>query len=301
MPKCSQLCLHVGLAKAGSTSLQQGVFRHLDAVYHALERKGGPYDERSSPFGHLVRGAREGTLLEFDKAGFARDFAAARRADPDRPHLVSEERFSWYRGYSFLEKPTLLRELFGPAEILIVIRRPSALLRSLYDQELKFRRYGLDTSKSFPVWVDRALQNRDHHLSPANMLRYDTIAEGFAEVFGRDHVHVVPLEWLGQDPSRFAAALARCLGVEAAALEPLLAAPPRNTRPHAPNAIAAARAAKRGLLLQYIQRSRAMIGRHTALLQRIDRFAAPHMDQLSRHWDLPLEQLGYDCDRSRAA
>ena len=301
MPEPARLCLHVGLAKAGSTTLQQGVFRRLDTVSHALERKGGPYDEQSSTFGQLVRGAREGNLLDFDKAGFARDFAASRRAAPDRPHLVSEERFSWYRGYSFLEKPTLLRELFGPAEILIVIRRPSALLRSLYDQELKYRRYGLDTSKSFPVWVDRALQNSDHHLSPANMLRFDTIAEAFAEVFGRAHVHVVPLEWLRENPQRFADALAGCLGVDGGALAPLLAAPPRNMRPLTPNAFAAARAVKRGLLLQYIQRSRAMMGRHTALLQRIDRFAAPHMDRLSRQWELPLEQLGYDCDRSRAA
>lgn len=290
----TQTLLHVGLPKAGSTHLQQTVFSRIDGLdYHALARKGGRHAE-TGPFGMLVRTFREGHGLGFDWTAFRDWFAAA--LDPARPALVSEERLSDHLGLPLTEKTARLAELFQPARVLIVIRRPAALLPSMFFQERRHARYGLWRGRSLGDWTMDALRHADHHLSPAQMVRYDWIIAAFDARFGKDNVTVLPLEWLAADPAAAARLLARFLNRAEAEVAALLAAsgPARNARPHNPAALLRALPG-RPLTAWPRELAATLSGRRLdARYERALReFTAAAVAWTAARTGLPLAELGY--------
>lgn len=287
--------LHVGLPKAGSTTLQQDVFSRLDGVdYHALRRKGGRHAE-DGPFGRLVAALREGHGLDLDLDAAAQAMADA--AD-GRPMLVSEERFSDHRGVGVARRPMLLRRLFGPARILIVLRRPVALMTSMRFQENRHPRYGVARAGSVDRWIADALDHAHHHLSPAQMVRYDWIVGAFEEAFGADAVTVAPLELLGRQPEAFAERLAAFLAMPVGAVAAQLAqlGGARNARPRG---LAALQAALQAGARDPRRAPREILAALTtgapgpAVRRRLRDFAAPGIEAVAARHALPLAELGY--------
>jgi hypothetical protein len=288
------VCLHVGLPKAGSTMLQQAVFGRLAWLdYHALARKAGRHAE-DGPFGGLVRTLREGHGLGTDWDALRDWFAAAR--DPGRPALVSEERFSDHLGPGIAAKAAILRRVFGPARVLIVIRRPDEMLPSMFFQERRHARYGLCRGRSLDAWVRAALDHADHHLSPAQMIRPDWIIAAFDAVFGAANVSVLPLEWLAVAPAAFASRLAAVLDGPAGEIAACLAAAdgPANARPRG---LASSLRALRGRPLRSYPRELAAALATGALSPdlraRVHAFTADAVERTMRRTALPLADLGY--------
>ena len=208
--------------------------------------------------------------------------------------LVSEERFCDHLGPGLRQRADLLRALFGPATVLMVIRRPEALMSSTFFQERRFVRYGLSRGANLDAWLGAALDHADHFLSPLQMVRYDVMAEMFGAAFGHENVVVAPLEWLSADPPRFAERLSTALGRPGPEIEALLTVRGRaeNTR----NAGALIGNVRRNGVRQVVRELLAASqSRHIRpeTARRLAAFAAPGIARIAERQNLPLAELGY--------
>lgn len=286
------VCLHVGLPKAGSTSLQKDLFSRLGGIrYHALTRKGGSHAPGST-FDRLVRCVREGGGPRPDIEGYA-DWFAGELAQDTRLHLVSEERFTGIYGMGLSAKPAFLANVFGSARILIMVRKPAALMASQYFQQRRMPRYALAPVGRYRSWVDAALDHPDHHLSPAQYLRVDLIADAFADAFGREKVTIVPIELANHDQRRFNELIADAVGIAPDSVDDALpeGLGRKNARPRSVSDLAGSRSMT-GLLRDA---AAAFSGGYAddEAAERIGAFAAPIVDRLEAEWNLPLRALGY--------
>lgn len=300
LPDNPDTIIHVGLPKAASTSLQQQIFAHLTHCdYHALARKGGPHDE-SGTFGDIVRLFRESNAIDRDIDRYREwwdETRSSKRENSDsastrRPALISEERFSTHYGITLALKPAVLREIFGPAHILIIIRDPADLLISTFYQEARHRRYGLRTEPSLTRWIDDALAHADHYLSPAQLIRYDRLADAFAASFGPDKISVLPMEWIADNSLRFATALAHILGGGDEAAFGKALEVRSNVRPRGlPGLFDSGGRTSRTLpALAAAWKTR---DPDPALMQRVRGFAAHGVEKIADSFGLPLNDLGY--------
>jgi hypothetical protein len=270
----------VGLPKAASSTLQREIFCKLPGIrYHALSKKGGS-EEEDSPLGRLITAFREGAFLDDPRPAFSRWFAQERSGSGT--HLVSEERFANHLGVPMGLRGELLHDLFGDAHILMMLRRPVDLATSNFFQLSRMERYGLAIEPSINRWVEEGLRRPDHHLSPAQFLRFSSLAEDLADRFGDDKVTLLPMEWLRKDKGALAAGLASWSGVAAEDVAAVLAGmTPQNQRA----------AAKRSL--REVWAARASKNLKEENREKIRRLAAPGIKRLEERFGLQLRELGY--------
>ncbi len=214
--------VHLGLHKTATTSLQLNLFRKAtNRPYVGLH---GTRDwER-------VRGAWFDALIGGDAA-----------PGMPAPLVFSDEsvllRAGGVVGLDSLAKA--VARVFPSCKIALTVRRPSSLLVSTYFQSLRGRRIALgfrggrpvcDESLrfcSFDEWWRRLASDPDASL--CGLLAYRRVAAAFENALGRDAVEVLPIEWLRDQPGRYAAGLER-LGFEPADMRAFLAAGPENVR-----------------------------------------------------------------------
>ena len=218
----NRIFLHIGVAKAATTTLQHEVFaKHSQIAY-----LGKPFrrsdDTAASEDGRLradvIRPVWTRDSLEYDAAVVKRRFDEA--FDPSacdgRVALLSEEALS---GGSVVDRRLVaerLRELFGPCNILITIRSQATCVPSLYSHYL---RKGLVRDTPFETWLENVLNptNFDHVLQGwmLRRFRYFELYRLYREVFSDGAVKVLLYEQLAEEPAAFSRELQAFCGIDA--------------------------------------------------------------------------------------
>jgi hypothetical protein len=219
----TEVYLHVGLPKAGSTFLQECCFPHLRGVHSVTS------DSKSGLTSRLSRVAESYPLfvdMDEEKAEIDRFLGEV----GDDKVLISSEKLVGYHAWGFrdhFQTTESLRHLFPSAKIIFVIRRQDEFLESVYRQLLKQCFYPtvdgfLGYSPKEMIYSRRRI-GQGFAISPSpvifpsvNVPRVDyyAIVRHYATTFGRRNIIVLPQEMLRNDPQRFHTELADFMGIE---------------------------------------------------------------------------------------
>lgn len=189
--------LHVGYQKTGSTWLQKCVFPLLSQV----EFIGKRYTGQAPWVGDLKCQLCFGRDLDFspDKV---RELIAGNMSGVDerKVRVCSVENFvgEWRFGSQDAKRSAdRLREVFGAAKILMVIRNQVEIIESFYKQYLRWG--GIVTFDAFlqAGWRSH-IDFRLEHVNYLNLVKY------YHKLFGSENVRVMMFENLAANPQRFA-------------------------------------------------------------------------------------------------
>jgi len=233
--------LHIGFPKAGSTTLQTGLFQaHPDLV--SLAKPFPADDDRAHAIHQAVRfcdSAAIGPRL----AGLRAELATLVDPDDRRTPVWSAEDYAvgpyWpsrqHKTADRVSIATTLAQLLPGAVVLVVVREPVSWLQSCYAQ----LRTGGAPLPRFRPWVDEQLDTRGAG-SMLDALDLEPLVSTYDRLFGRDEVLVTAFDDLVARPEAVARRITGVLG--------LPPAPPGATAAGAANARrSAARTAARRL------------------------------------------------------
>ena len=206
------LRLHVGLMKTASTTLQEHVFTDLPGV-EFLNAEGGDEDIKKAIAAILKEDQLRFSIGRHEAA--MRAIAARTGQDGKMVPLISSEALTTPVVDRVL-KAERLKQVFGPARILIVLRHPVNMLCSLYAEEVKNRGYRLRAVGDVNDWLAEKW-SPIRATSVARNLEFTRLIDVYEDLFGKPNVTVLFFEDLSVDVRRFAQGLAQWLGVESVA------------------------------------------------------------------------------------
>jgi hypothetical protein len=208
--------LHVGFPKTGTTFLQEYCLPHLRGIHVVTLRN------FSTPTGVTERlwrvTAGYPLFVDMDENRAAMD-RFLRGIDEDKV-LISSERLAGTGLWGFRDNfqvTDCLRRLLPAAKIILTIRRQDDFLESLYRQAVR---------NHFDVPIDTYLNYVRHEFidwyrpplafPSINVwhFNYHAYVQNYIAAFGRSNVLVLPYEMLRRDPPRFHAGLAAFMGID---------------------------------------------------------------------------------------
>ena len=128
-----------------------------------------------------------------------------------------------------IEKFRRLRDVFGKVRIILIVRNQLAMLKSLYrdhpfdPRTLECRRRPV----SFSEWLDIDIQRGA--LSLSKSLYFGKVSKVLFNMFGKENVLVLPMEWLQSDLRLFSQMISCFLDINQDITYSLLDKPPINT------------------------------------------------------------------------
>ena len=203
----NSVVVHPGFVRTATSTLQERVFaQHPEVHFLGLP---APSKELAWAIRHLCNA----DSLYFDEKRVGEIFARSLAdADPGKTAMLSYENYALYESKDKGLIAERVRRLFPSARIAFTIRRQEDLVGSWYLTKLRKHIKG----KNFPTFEEWfRIKNREPHRSILDDLRYFTIIEGYASLFGRERIGIFLLEGLKRDPRRFADRLAGFLEVDA--------------------------------------------------------------------------------------
>lgn len=293
--------LHVGFHKCGSTTLQAALLnRHPQIDYLGEPRE----EPRSTEAIRVVRDScyveeRKRTPFDLERSRALWQQALSDIA-PDKVPVFSKESLTqpeFYETPDDRRLPDRLREVVGPARIVIVTRHQIRLIESLY----LFQAKGVHAAPA-PHW----LEERRNDL---RQYRFHTVAESFAAAFGRDNVAIFPFEDLQSDARAFARRICAFIEVDPEKGAELIAGERRNQRV-SERYLAYSRLRKAlglyipvGRLVPKAMRRRfndfvaggreARVELPAAFVAKMEDYFRDDNRRLSRDWGIPVEKYGY--------
>lgn len=218
------LCVHIGLPKTATTTLQRGLFANHPEIEFLGKRAGHQAEPGLRRCGSQAAFGLANQLF-WDHARSI-DVIEAKRLyreeilptiEPDRTLVFSFEGLA----ASGLEVRKAvaknLRDVFGSCRVIIGIRRPVDLVEALYFQRMKRRHLGVEaphlgllSSPSTEEWLESVIGGSEL----AEHLDYARTARIFVEALGRANVAVFALEYLKAEPDDFARSLCRFLEID---------------------------------------------------------------------------------------
>jgi hypothetical protein len=198
--------IHLGYQKSGSTFLQSMFFSAhpeiADILWPNKDR-----EVRTLLQAEILRRS----VLNYDAAEIKRRVesclaAAENRRDGIKVVGLSSEELT---GFPYVDLTIIaerLREIFGDAQVIVVVRNQIDLITSFYAECLKGGFFGnLDSFLEYHYW------NRVNGLLPS--LEYSKIIDAYVGLFGKENVHVLLFEDLRRDPQAFCDDLGYRLGL----------------------------------------------------------------------------------------
>jgi hypothetical protein len=211
--------VHIGLAKAASTFLQETLFARLSTVQYLGKRN---VPEELDAAGRAIVRRLSVTWRQEDVEPAFRDALRSAAASGRRP-LYSEEDLSVFK---FIDPETCarrLRSIIGPYDVLLIVRDPMTWIQSQYH-------FRLSTFHPLTLWgMDHWLR---HHLrivgigSDVTEIRFGSLAKVYSTICGGD-VHILPYELLVLDKADFAERLADIVGADLGEVSRLFASNPK--------------------------------------------------------------------------
>jgi len=207
----TQLVIHIGLHKTGTTWLQRRVF--ADAKMGFLSTPNGQSNDATDAFITVDPLAFNAAKA---RAGFEPMLQEAR--SKNLVPVISQERLSSdpsFGGYYFTDVLDRLIETFGEFRLLLTIREQKGMLLALYRQAV---RSGGTHSLSQMIGTGNEPTGWKSTIRP-EYLMYDRMIEHLNARLGEDRVCVLPLELMRSDPKDYMRRLLDFTGANAA-IEP---------------------------------------------------------------------------------
>lgn len=200
MAFAAPIILHVGSMKAASTSLGLGLF----SQHPELENV-------SAPLKPLLRYVVRTEFASYDLGQAMRLLRAATIPPPANggKFVVSHEWLGWSGTGDRSLIAYRLRELFGEARIVFVLRNQYSFLSSLYMHNF----IGGKAHTPFETWLEDAWASRWNSIF--THLKYHELIAVYARLFGRENTGVFLFEQLNEAPDDFAATLCAFLEIDA--------------------------------------------------------------------------------------
>ncbi|MGP1271992.1 MAG: sulfotransferase family protein [Phycisphaerales bacterium] len=205
MSGASELVVHVGYHKTGTTFLQRRVFGDRSLGFLAEPR--GQSDLATQEF--LTRDP-----LAFDAEASRRVFEPllTEASSSGLVPVISQERLSANPRsgqYMFPLAFAQMLETFGRFRVLVTIREQRGMLLSLYRQLL---RSGQPLTLTEAIGTGNEPPGWSSPIRP-EYLRYDLLVSHVMERVGESSVLVLPMEWLREDPAAYMRRLFAFCGV----------------------------------------------------------------------------------------
>jgi hypothetical protein len=198
--------LHCGLARTGTSTLQEHVFPALSGV--AFLGLPAPTPALDWAIRHICQA--DTLYLEPERLAATFDAAISATAPSDSV-VISYENFLLYKSKDKGVIAERLKALFPDASVLIVLRRQESMIVSRYLTNMRknIKRRAL---LPFDEWWE--VERREAYRSVFDDLRYGPMVDYYATLFGRERVQELLFEELQADPATYAARLARFLGAD---------------------------------------------------------------------------------------
>ncbi len=219
-------CVHIGLPKTATTTMQKHLFPHHSGIHYFGKFAHAPDHFPTAEAERLREEFRHRRLLPLRKSHRARlrQTAAVALADGLTP-LWSQEGLCGGRPAQKRRAARLLHEALGPCRVFMFVRRPLALMESLYFQSLKgFNRrlccapwawrIGLPP-KYFGLtkWLEAVWSVKDPLV--LGTLRWQETVEVFTDEFGSENFMVQKFEDFCRDPGACIAETCRFMNIDA--------------------------------------------------------------------------------------
>jgi len=222
-------CIHIGLAKTATKMLQKRLFRN----HPGIKLFGFAYDCKRQRFLSRNGQVKSGLADLLDKQVKNADRsemcalmakAVGRSKAANLVPLWSWERLSLGVPGRRRARAQYLRDVIGPARIIVVLRHPVSLIESVYFQVIERYHIGAVTQSlwmrlkrppwypTFEQWVATA---KPSQLLPVNHIDYGRTIRFYEECFGRENIHILLFEQLEEDPEGFIRQLCSIIGVDA--------------------------------------------------------------------------------------
>jgi hypothetical protein len=205
--------IHIGYPKTASTTLQRRVFqRHKDILYlgrGVSESMIDYIDGGITAMAEIDLKFRRDASLDREKSRQLIDKYRATADEAGKTLVYSSEYLSidWPNEIDLSQKVERLAYFFrNQAQIIMVTREQCSWLFSFYKELI--RQGYTETYQDFIHWV---WQKQDRNMLPT--LNFAHVKNLYEAHFGRDNVHVLPLELLHNHPHRFAESLSDILDV----------------------------------------------------------------------------------------
>lgn len=210
----SQVLLHIGHYKTGTTWLQESLFVHGNEVFEPVSDTDKGYSTLASHF----FADREGYFLSpysFDpspvKTAYEKLLADKKRDFQQKIPVVSHERLGGnpsYGGFDAFDIAVRLKAVFPQGKVLISIREQKSMYLSCYYNYLSMG--GVLSLKRF---LKMPYDRKAPGFSPA-FFRYLPLIQHYTTLFGKENVLVLPYEMFARTPELYFEQLSRFVGQE---------------------------------------------------------------------------------------
>ncbi|MEO0627964.1 MAG: sulfotransferase domain-containing protein [Bacteroidota bacterium] len=196
------LLIHIGYHKTGTTWLQRELFVREHPVFEPLSRGN---KKQSNLCRHFVMDDEAYLLNPSSPASpnYKKEMNYILEKHPagkDKIWVLSNERFSGNPhggGFDSQSIARRLKEEFPEAKVLIIIREQKSFLLSNYFQYLS-----IGGDRGLDQYLSQKYDGKNSSFSP-NHIKYHYLITKYYELFGADHVLVLPYEIFGQDKPLF--------------------------------------------------------------------------------------------------
>ncbi len=237
MNKKLQICIHIGCAKAASTTLQKQLFdKHSEINNLGIYPTGNlgkdsneiNYDCPYLKNEHLRRFYYNLVILDGIEYRVSDNFKLYKESikpliKTDPVNVFSNERFTsvLFSHDDIKSKADRLKEIFPNAKIIMVLRNQFNMIISQYrDWPFDPRCVRIGKPVSLDKWIEIALE--DNLTKYLSSLKYYEIADVYSELFGKDNVGLFLFEDLVSQPQKFAAQISAFLDIDAKETRTLL-------------------------------------------------------------------------------
>ncbi len=194
----ARVLIHIGYPKSGSSTLQQKILsQHKDVNYlsgHVFADRLGKDAPEAFAFYKGIIGSQKATVAEL-RSIWACYFLP--NLSSDKLNVISTEHIV-QSGRPTADVAKDLKEVIGDAEILIVIRDQSDLLRSQYDMKPFVENDPQRKYTGFSEWLDRSLAGEGQPF--VRCLQYARVARTYAQYFGAARINLVSFTKLFKEP-----------------------------------------------------------------------------------------------------
>ena len=211
----SQIVIHIGLPKTGTTSLQHFFFpchSQIDYLGKHYVKARKDYDQRDQFVDSIIRLIYSRDEIEFDLTFCKNRFDKVKEGlNGKRVAVISYEALTENISYIPADRKLIAQRLynvFGESKIIITIRNQLDMIVSAWaETAAKLARY-----KPFKIWLIE--QNNNFYRGILYRLKYFELIEAYSRIFGKDNIGVFLLEDLKEDPRKYYIELSNYLNID---------------------------------------------------------------------------------------